>query len=441
DESLIEAIELFHLLSGIQFIDKILKPDAIADDIKVEEVWKQALKACWKQSIPVFKEGEEFLKQLFYSDKLNTNEFLKLINKFQKYEKQSLSIEKIKKVWKKYIEENLNPDLQGIESFNKNLPDNESLNEDEMFSLLNILSQKERERKKAAIGSKEMISVLGTILKSSLNEGSFTSTEQLKKSIQQKLLYDKTLKQNQKEYLFDYLQKIEDEVNAHEHSGEKRQCEICKNLTHAKWYCEHCIRNYLQQHFKDWTSGNAIVDKIIQNCQLQTQQPHRVIEWIPFDSFKCVQRLTENSIHTAFWNNGSFANWNIEKQLLERHGGHPVVLKRLKDFNNYNSGSIQTIKSHFLIDNTRQYLVQCFGITMNPETLNFMLVMEKMDTDLRSFLRDNNHIVTWEQRLKYVEIISFSLNVIHKAGYLHRDLHPDHILIQLFNNRVIKMKI
>ncbi|CAG8737584.1 1077_t:CDS:2, partial [Racocetra fulgida] len=73
DEISIEAIELLHLLSGIQFIDKILKTDAIADDIKVEEVWKQALKACWKQSIPLYKEGEGFLNQLFYNDELNTN--------------------------------------------------------------------------------------------------------------------------------------------------------------------------------------------------------------------------------------------------------------------------------------------------------------------------------------------------------------------------------
>ncbi|CAG8518658.1 21912_t:CDS:2 [Gigaspora margarita] len=280
--------------------------------------------------------------------------------------------------------------------------------------------------------------VLGNILKSALNEGSFSSTEQVTKSIQQKLLNDQTLKQNQKKYLIDYLQKIGDEVSVHRQNGVKRQCEICKHSTYAKRYCEHCIHNYLRQHFKDWTSGNDMIDKIIQDCQQQTQQPHRVIEWIPFVNFKSVQRLTENSVYTAFWNNGSFANWNIEKQLLERHGGHPVTLKRLKDSNNNSSKWVREIKSHFLIDNTRQYLVQCFGMTKNPETLNFMLVMEKMDMDLRSFLRDNNHIITWEQKLKYVEIISLSLTVIHKAGYVHRDLHPGHTLIQLFNNRVIK---
>ncbi|RIB14893.1 kinase-like domain-containing protein [Gigaspora rosea] len=182
------------------------------------------------------------------------------------------------------------------------------------------------------IGSKEMMGVLGNILKSALNEGSFSSTAQVTKSIQQKLLNDKTLKQNQKKYLIDYLQKIDDEVSVHRQNGEKRQCEICKHSTHAKRYCEHCIRNYLRQHFKDWTSGNAMIDKIIQDCQQQTQQPHRVIEWIPFVNFKSVQRLTENSVYTAFWNNGSFANWNIEKQLLERHGGHPVTLKKIKRF-------------------------------------------------------------------------------------------------------------
>ncbi|CAG8483874.1 3417_t:CDS:2, partial [Gigaspora rosea] len=256
-----------------------------------------------------------------------------------------------------------------------------------------------------------MMGVLGNILKSALNEGSFSSTAQVTKSIQQKLLNDKTLKQNQKKYLIDYLQKIDDEVSVHRQNGEKRQCEICKHSTHAKRYCEHCIRNYLRQHFKDWTSGNAMIDKIIQDCQQQTQQPHRVIEWIPFVNFKSVQRLTENSVYTAFWNNGSFANWNIEKQLLERHAAN--------GFEKSNRIS--------LIDNTRQYLIQCFGITKNPEALNFMLVMEKMDMDLRSFLKDNNHIITWEQKLKYVEIISLSLIVIHKAGYLHRDLHPEFI--------------
>ncbi|CAG8813457.1 27079_t:CDS:1, partial [Dentiscutata erythropus] len=87
EESSLEAIELFHLLGRIQFINNILNPNAISDNIKI---WEQTLKTCRKQSIPVFKDGEEFLKQLFYSDKLNTNEFLELIYRFQKYEKEQL---------------------------------------------------------------------------------------------------------------------------------------------------------------------------------------------------------------------------------------------------------------------------------------------------------------------------------------------------------------
>ncbi|CAG8679343.1 2783_t:CDS:2, partial [Dentiscutata erythropus] len=287
------------------------------------------------QSIPISKDGEEFLKQSFYDNKLNTYEF-------QRYEKkQSLFVEKIKKVLKKYIEENPNQDLQGIELFNKNLPDDETLNENEISILHSILLKKEKEYKVAAIGSKEVLGVLGTMLKSALKE--CTSTEQLTEFIQQKLL-----KQNQREYLTDYLQKIEDEVSIHMQSGERRQCEICKNLTYAKGCCEYCIRSYLREHFKDWTSGNSVVDKIIQDCQQRTQQPYRVIEWIPFECFKFVKRLTENSIYIAFWNNGSFANWNIEKQLLERLGGHPVVLKILKDSDNYNSKWIRKILKEFV---------------------------------------------------------------------------------------------
>jgi serine/threonine protein kinase len=72
-------------------------------------------------------------------------------------------------------------------------------------------------------------------------------------------------------------------------------------------------------------------------------------------------------------------------------------------------------------------IIKCFGITQEPITHNYALVLQYMENgNLRSYLANS---ITWEQRLNKIYDICLALNDIHKYGLIHKDLHPGNIFI------------
>ena len=75
--------------------------------------------------------------------------------------------------------------------------------------------------------------------------------------------------------------------------GEPRECGKCQTIRYSDKYCEWCISLHLQSLFNTWTSGNKIIDDFIHQCQILSSLPRNILEWIPFDQFKDVKKLTE----------------------------------------------------------------------------------------------------------------------------------------------------
>src|SRR6266542_2587568 len=73
--------------------------------------------------------------------------------------------------------------------------------------------------------------------------------------------------------------------------GRKRICETCDQECLAISYCERCLQNYLKSKFSNWTSGNDDIDNLIQNCQLESFEPEKIIEWIPFNNLQSIKYL------------------------------------------------------------------------------------------------------------------------------------------------------
>ncbi|CAG8784501.1 19228_t:CDS:2, partial [Cetraspora pellucida] len=109
------------------------------------------------------------------------------------------------------------------------------------------------------------------------------------------------------------------------------------------------------------------------------------------------------------------------KKLL-RYGKQLVILKMLnssdKDKNNLD-----------WFDEFAQYLIPCPGVTKDPNTGNFMLVLRHMMTNLRNFLLENNSTITWEQRYDILYEITSCLNEIHRKDHVHRDLHSEYAIL------------
>jgi serine/threonine protein kinase len=84
---------------------------------------------------------------------------------------------------------------------------------------------------------------------------------------------------------------------------------------------------------------------------------------------------------------------------------------------------------HLTISNKWPRIANCYGLTKEPSNGNYMLVLNRMDVNLREYLQENNHKLTWKEKIQIVHDIIFALNDIHKENAIHRDLHSGNILL------------
>jgi hypothetical protein len=163
-------------------------------------------------------------------------------------------------------------------------------------------------------------------------EGQYESAKQI-------ILNDESLLGDEKSEAINILSKNFDGFKILDNEGTKRICENCHNECLATLYCEHCIRNYLKSKFSNWTSGNNEIDNLIQQCQMETISPDKIIEWIPYDKLQNITYLTKggcSEIYTANWIDGRYEEWDLKEKKLKRFGEHNVALKRLENVESAN---------------------------------------------------------------------------------------------------------
>ncbi|EXX53418.1 Mkk1p [Rhizophagus irregularis DAOM 197198w] len=257
----------------------------------------------------------------------------------------------------------------------------------------------------------------------------------------QTVLADKILTNDEKTFAIRWITKGHDRNKVNFNSGTKRICENCKQECLATLYCEYCVRNYLKEDFSNWTSGNNDIDNLIQKCQMESLMPSKIVEWIPYSNLENIKYLTKggfSEIYTADWINGHYEEWDSEKKQLTRLRNRGTVLKKLENVESANQSWIEEAKSHLTISNKWANVVRCYGLTQNPSNGNYMLVMNKMDIDLRKYLQQNHNQLTWKDRMKIINEITLALYYIHFEKAIHRDLHSGNILYsQLANSWII----
>jgi hypothetical protein len=152
--------------------------------------------------------------------------------------------------------------------------------------------------------------------------------------IKQTILADKSLTNSEETRAIQELNRSFDIHKIILNEGPKRMCEVCQEQCLATSYCEHCIRNYLEANFSNWTSGNDDIDNLIQKCQLESSSPRRIIEWIPYNNLQDIEYITKggfSEIYSANWINGGYDNWDANQQQLERDETEEVILKKLEN--------------------------------------------------------------------------------------------------------------
>ncbi|EXX68500.1 Sps1p [Rhizophagus irregularis DAOM 197198w] len=189
----------------------------------------------------------------------------------------------------------------------------------------------------------------------------------------QTILDNESLTENEKSEAIRILTQNYDLNKLTLNEGTKRICENCNQECLATTYCEYCVRNYLKAKFSDWTSGNVIIDNLIQECQMKTIVPSLIPEWIPYNSLQNIEYLTKGGFSEIYTAN------------------------RIDD----------------------------------PSNGDYMLVMNKLDIDLRKYLQQNHNQLTWKKRIQIITDITLALRRIHEENAIHRDLHSGNILYNL----------
>ncbi len=77
-------------------------------------------------------------------------------------------------------------------------------------------------------------------------------------------------------------------------------------------------------------------------------------------------------------------------------------------------------------DNT--LFIRCLGFSQDPNTSNYIMVMEYATCSLNKYLKKNNNRMTWEDRMKALLDISIGLEHLHDSKLAHRDFHPGNLL-------------
>ncbi|RHZ55694.1 hypothetical protein Glove_411g23 [Diversispora epigaea] len=214
--------------------------------------------------------------------------------------------------------------------------------------------------------------------------------------------------------------------------------EICPecNQEYKCYWCEPCNSKHFQNEFNNRTSGNDKIDKFIQDNQLNADRNWKVIEWIPYYQFKDFKQIGKGgfgTIHYARWIDGSIYERNIENQQWKRYRNREVALKKFDNFVNFND-VLNEMEIHLKIY-INNASIRFYGITQDPETHSYMMVLQyAKDGNLREYLKNNFNNINWEQKLNNLYDISNRLMEVHELDIVHQDFHPGNILSINFEN-------
>ncbi|EXX51580.1 Bck1p [Rhizophagus irregularis DAOM 197198w] len=213
-------------------------------------------------------------------------------------------------------------------------------------------------------------------------------------------------------------------------------CGECNEPGTGSHWCRPCNAKRFKENFKNWTSGNKNIDELIQQSQLNALHPSKRLEWIPFEKFENVTYLTRggfSKIYSADWPEGNIEYWDIENQKWVYESSIKVALKSLENSSNISNDFLNEIRyyisDHFSCFNT----VVCYGITQNPDTQNYMMVLQYYESgNLRNYLKND---LEYEYKIQYLYWIIDGLLAIHDAGKVHKDFHSGNILF--YNENVL----
>ena len=103
------------------------------------------------------------------------------------------------------------------------------------------------------------------------------------------------------------------------------KCPECNNDSDNIYqYCKPCNSGHFRDNFKNWSSGDIDIDKLIQDSQLNARNPSELLEWVEYSNIEKIEHIADGgfgNVYKAIWKDGPIGKWdNIKGQTCYWNG-------------------------------------------------------------------------------------------------------------------------
>jgi len=137
----------------------------------------------------------------------------------------------------------------------------------------------------------------------------------------------------------------------------KYQCPEC-NKDYYFFYCQPCNSGHFRDNFKNWTSDDEHIDKLIHESQLNASGQLEFLEWIEYSNLENIEHVAEGgfgNVYKAIWKDGQIRDkkdeikkvwyfWDIQKSKWIREGETVVAVKKYKSATNMSLEFLNEVK-------------------------------------------------------------------------------------------------
>ncbi|GBC40361.2 kinase-like domain-containing protein [Rhizophagus irregularis DAOM 181602=DAOM 197198] len=156
------------------------------------------------------------------------------------------------------------------------------------------------------------------------------------------------------------------------------------------------------------------------------------LEWIPYDRFHGIKYIAKGGFGKVYGANlvdGYIGEWNENRKRSEHKF---VALKILNNSQNISLDFVNEITLHHQVNNNVN-VIKLYGITQDPETKHYIMVLEYASKgSLRNYLDTNYNTLSWKDKLLHFCHIASGLVDIHRNELIHRDFHIGNVLVSNF---------
>ncbi|CAB4396506.1 unnamed protein product [Rhizophagus irregularis] len=116
-------------------------------------------------------------------------------------------------------------------------------------------------------------------------------------------------------------------------------------------------------------------DKWCSDCEIKNFKSN-FGNWTKFIDVKFIAEGGFGCVESAIWNLGPRWTYEPSSRKWERSGPYNVALKTVNDSHQYLQEFLNEVQAHYICTSEDNHIPHCFGITQNPKSKDYIMVLE-----------------------------------------------------------------